>query len=86
MEAESACIYAVELEDQRRNLERPMAPRGPLNNLDRPVNWAHDFLNRQQRDRVYPATAGRDEQVALRDMVLDPGADHDANGGQVPRL
>ncbi len=36
---------------------------------------SHNFLNRQQVDRVYPDPAGRDEQVALIDMVRDPGAD-----------
>jgi hypothetical protein len=66
-----ACINVMELEDQRWDLERPTAARGPLNNLERLVNWSQDFLNRQQEDRVYPAPAGRDEQVALSDMNKD---------------
>ncbi len=48
MEAEAACINIVKLEDQRRDPNRPTAPRGPFNNLDRLVNWSQDFLNRQQ--------------------------------------
>ncbi len=79
-------IDLVELEDQRRDRERPTAARGPLNSLERLVNWSQDFLNRQQEDRVYPAPAGRDEQVALRDIVIDPGADHEANGFGSVRL
>jgi hypothetical protein len=83
MEAEAARINMVELEDQGQNLEdleRPTASRAPLNNLDHLVNWSHDFLNRQQGDQVYPAPAGRDEQVALRDVAVDSGADREANG------
>jgi hypothetical protein len=34
---------------------QPSAPRGPLNNLERLVNWSHEFLNRNQETRIYPA-------------------------------
>jgi hypothetical protein len=57
MEAEAARIYVGEVKAQKpyqEEVERPTAPRAPLNNLDRLVNWSNDFLSRQNGNQVYP--------------------------------
>jgi hypothetical protein len=43
-------------------------PEG-LNNLDRLVNWSHEFLNRNQDARIYPVP---------RDQVIPEGAGAEA--------
>jgi hypothetical protein len=58
MDAEAARTAEDDPEAQGLNPEVPRqlsAPRGPLNNLDRLVNWSHEFLNRNQDARIYPA-------------------------------
>ncbi len=58
MDAEAARTAEDDPEAQGLNPEdprQPSAPRGPLNNLDRLVNWSHEFLNRNQDARIYPA-------------------------------
>jgi hypothetical protein len=57
MDAEAARAVDRDPEAERLNPgdpDQPSALRGPLNNLDRLVNWSHDFLNRNQDARIYP--------------------------------
>ena len=90
MDAEAARTAEEDLEAQRLNPEdprQPSAPRGPLNNLDRLVNWSHEFLNRNQDARIYPVP---------RDQVIPEGAGaevgnqgvayENARGGRVSNL
>ncbi len=59
---------------------QPSAPRGPLNNLDRLVNWSHQFLHSNQDTRIYPAP--RDQG-----MPADQGVAYEnAEGGRISNL
>jgi hypothetical protein len=62
MDAEAARTAEDDPEAQGLNQQdprQPSAPRGPLNNLDRLVNWSHEFLNRNQDARIYPVPPTR---------------------------
>jgi hypothetical protein len=84
MVAETARIDMDEVKTQRLNLgepDRPTAPRAPLNNLDRIVNWSNESLSRLDGDRVYLVTIVRDEQIIMGDMAVDREAGHEVNRG-----
>jgi hypothetical protein len=90
MDAEAARAADHDIEAQRLNPgdpDQPSAPRGPLNNLDRLVNWSHDFLNRNQDARIYPVPrdqgAPADAGVENRNAGV---AYENAGGGRVANL
>jgi hypothetical protein len=64
MDAEADRATGLDPEALRLNLGEPVQPsahRELLNNLDRLVNWSHDFLYRNQDVRIYPGL--RDQGV-----------------------
>ncbi len=71
----------------QQDLRQPSAPRGPLNNLDRLVNWSHEFLNRNQDARIYPVPR---DQGMPEGVVIEVGnqgvAYEHARGGRVSNL
>ncbi len=90
MDAEAARATGRNPEAQRLNPGEPVqpsAPRGPLNNLDRLVNWLHDFLNRNRdvhidlvpRDQGVPADAGG--EIGYQGVAYE-----NAGGGWVSNL
>ena len=90
MDAEAARTAEDDLEAQGLNQQdpsQPSAPRGPLNNLDRLVNWSHEFLNRNQDARIYPVPR---DQGMPEGVVIEVGnqgvAYENARGGRVSNL
>jgi hypothetical protein len=90
MDAEAARTAEEDLEAQRLNPEdprQPSAPRGPLNNLDRLVNWSHEFLNRNQDARIYPVPRDQVMPEGARAEVGNQGvAFENAGGGRVSNM
>jgi hypothetical protein len=63
MAAKAVRLKMEEAEAQRLSPEEvcgPIAPRAPLNNLDRLMNWVKEFLSRQKNSQVYPVPIIRD--------------------------
>jgi len=90
MDAEAARTAEDDPEAQGLNQQdprQPSAPRGPLNNLDRLVNWSHEFLNRNQDARIYPVPR---DQGMPEGVVIEVGnqgvAYEHARGGRVSNL
>jgi hypothetical protein len=90
MDAEAARTAEEDVEAQRLNPEdprQPSAPRGPLNNLDRLVNWSHEFLNRNQDARIYPVPRDQVMPEGARAEVGNQGvAFENAGGGRVSNM
>jgi hypothetical protein len=90
MDAEAARTAEDDPEAQGLNPEdprQPSAPRGPLNNLDRLVNWSHEFLNRNQDSRIYPAQRGQGMPEGAGAEVGNQGVAYEnARGGRVSNL
>jgi hypothetical protein len=90
MDAEAARAADRDPEAQRLNPgdpDQPSAPRGPLNNLDRLVNWSHDFLNRNQDARIYPVPQDQGVPADAGSENRNPGVAYEnAGGGRVANL
>jgi hypothetical protein len=90
MDAEAARTAEDDPEAQGLNPEYPRqssAPRGPLNNLDRLVNWSHEFLNRNQDTRIYPAPRDQGMPEGAGAEVGNQGVAYEnARGGRVSNL
>jgi hypothetical protein len=90
MDAEAARTAEDDPEAQGLNPQDPhwpSAPRGPLNNLDRLVNWSHQFLNRNQDARIYPAPHDQGMPKGAGIEVGNQGAAYEnARGGRVSNL
>ncbi len=90
MDAEAARATGGDPEAQRLKPgepNQPSAPRGPLNNLDRLVNWSHDFLNRNQDARIYPAPSDQGVPADAGGEIGNPGVAYEnARGGHVSNL
>ncbi len=90
MDAEAARAADRDPEAQRLNPgdpDQPSAPRGPLNNLDRLVNWSHDFLNRNQDARIYPVPRDQGVPADAGGENRNPGVAYEnAGGGRVANL
>ncbi len=90
MDAEAARTAEDNPEAQGLNPEdprQPSAPRGPLNNLDRLVNWSHEFLNRNHDARIYPAPRDQGMPEGGGAEVGSQGVAYEnARGGRVSNL
>ena len=90
MDAEAARAADRDPEAQRLNPgdpDRPSAPRGPLNNLDRLVNWSHNFLNRNQDARIYPVPRDQGVPADAGGENRNAGVAYEnAGGGRVANL
>jgi hypothetical protein len=90
MDAEAARAADRDPEAQRlnpRDPDQPSAPRGPLNNLDRLVNWSHDFLNRNQDARIYPVPRDQGVPADAGGQNRNAGVAYEnAGGGRVANL
>ncbi len=90
MDAEAARAADRDPEAQRLNPgdpDQPSAPRGPLNNLDRLVNWSHDFLNRNQDASIYPLPRDQGVPADAGGENRNAGVAYEnAGGGRVANL
>ncbi len=90
MDAEAARAAGDDPEAQRLNPgepDPPSAPRVPLNNLDRLVNWLHDFLNRNQDARIYPVPRDQGVPADAGGEIGNQGVAYEnAGGGRVSNL
>jgi hypothetical protein len=90
MDAEAARATGGDPGAQRLNPGEPVqpsAPRGPLNNLDRMVNWSHDFLNRNQDARIYPVPRDQGMPAEAGGEIGNQGVAYEnARGGRVSNL
>jgi hypothetical protein len=75
---------------QRLNPGEPgqqSASREPLNNLDRLVNWSHDFLNRNQDARIFPVPCDQGMPANAGDEFGNQGVAYEnARRGRVSNL
>ncbi len=89
MTAEAARLEMEDTQAQRLTIEevdRPLAPKMQLNNLDRLMNWSNEFLGRRDTDRVYPVFIDRNVQAARGSFTtVNMNVDEENNKGGQPK-